>query len=264
MEHKFRTVLVTGATSGIGLELAKLFARDGFEMVIVARHQPDLLTTADELRELGAKEVTTIAKDLSRAGAAAEVYEETSKKNFRVEVLVNDAGVGEFGPFAETDLEKELNIIQLNIASLVQLTKLFLRDMLELGGGRILQLSSVAAYQPTPKLAVYAATKAFVHSFSDSLGEELKDTGVTVTALIPNATDTDFFRKAGMEHTRAAQEGPEDPAAVAKVGYEALMKGEPHAYGSGVKKEVAMSSVMSNRKIARRAKKSMQPADKKK
>jgi short-subunit dehydrogenase len=256
---KKRTVLLTGATSGIGLELAKLFARDNYNMVIVSRDENKLNVAADLFRRLGAGEVTVIAKDLSVSHAVSDIYDTTKKKGIQIDVLVNDAGVGEYGPFSETNLETELNIIQLNVSSLVHLTKLYLRDMLEQGGGRILQLASIAAYQPTPFLAVYAATKAFILSFSDAIGTELRDTNVTVTALIPNATDTDFFNKAGMQHTKAANNDPENPAAVAKVGYEALMKGEPHAYGSGAKQMAAMSSLMSNRSVAKMAEKQMQP-----
>jgi len=257
------TVLVTGATSGIGLELAKIFAVNGYRLVLVARFADELKPTADLLRTMGAPAALIIAKDLSLPGAANEIYTMTRAHGIFVDILVNDAGMGEYGFFIETNLEKEMSIIQLNIASLVHLTKLYLRDMVRAGHGRILQLASIASYEPTPKLAVYAATKSFVLSFNDALANELKEVApnVTTTALIPNATATDFFRKAGMQHTKAAQENPEDPAVVAKIGYEALMKGELHAYAPGVKQAVLKDSIRSNESIAASARKQMDAAD---
>jgi short-subunit dehydrogenase len=209
------------------------------------------------LKRDGAGSITIIPKDLSLPGSPAEVYEQTSLLKIQVDILVNDAGVGLHGEFAENDLAAELKIIQLNVASLVHLTKLYLRDMLNRNEGKILQLASIASYQPTPFLAIYAASKAFVLSFSDALATELESTDVTVTALIPGATDTDFFNKAGMSGTKAAQD-LEDPAVVAKIGYEALMKGERHATGPGVKKEILMSTVLPNEKVASKAKKFME------
>jgi short-subunit dehydrogenase len=253
------TVLITGASSGIGLELAKLFAQDNYNMVLVARNEARLNQAAAMLKTMGAGTITIIPKDLSVPGSAAEVYAATKEHNLTIDILVNDAGVGEHGLFSETDITKELNIIQLNIASLVHLTKLYLKDMLAGNGGKILQLASIASYQPTPKLAVYAATKAFVLSFTDSLINELRGTNVSMTALIPGATDTDFFNKAGMLHTRAAQD-TEDPKVVAEAGYEALMNGEHHALAPGVRSQIVMSSVMPNENIASMARKQMEPA----
>jgi len=263
MTHQNQTVLITGATSGIGLELARLFAADKFNMVLVARDEQKLNHVAADLQNMGAGNIVVIPKDLSVANAAADVYAITTQQNIHIDVLVNDAGVGEYGLFTETSLEKELAIIQLNTAAMVQLTKLYLQDMIYEGNtGKILQLASVASYQPSPMLAVYAATKAFVLSFSDAIAFELKDTNITVTSLIPNATDTDFFRKAGMEHTKAAQDNPENPTIVAQIGYEALMKGEPHAYAPGVRQMAAMSSILSNQNVAKMVEKQMQPAEK--
>jgi short-subunit dehydrogenase len=250
MEINNKTALITGATSGIGYELAKLFARDKYNLVIVSRSEDRLNEAANEFWSLGSPRITVIPKDLSMSGSAKAVYEHTKREGIEVNVLVNDAGVGEHGLFSETEIDKELKIIQLNIVSLVHLTKLYLTDMLQRREGRILQLASVASYEPTPMLSVYAATKAFVLSFTDSLIHELKDTGVTMTALIPGPTDTDFFRKAHMEHTRAAQNDPQDPAEVAKVGYEGLMNGEHHAVVSAsVRAQVAMSSVLPNETV---------------
>jgi short-subunit dehydrogenase len=252
-----KTALITGATSGIGLELAKLFAHDCYNLVIVARNEQRLEETARILRESGAADVTTISCDLSYQGAAQKVYDEVQQKGITVDVLVNDAGAGEYGPFSETSLEEELAIIQLNAASLVHMTKLFLKDMLARDNGRILQLASIASYQPTPYLAVYAATKAFVLSFTDAVAEEIKETNVTLTALIPGATDTQFFVRAHAEHTKAAQK-PETPDVVARIGYEAMQRGERHAVAPGMTSQIVMSSLMSNKNIAAMAKKQME------
>ncbi|HVD98653.1 MAG TPA: SDR family oxidoreductase [Cytophagaceae bacterium] len=260
MNTSNKTVLITGATSGIGLELAKLFAKDNYNMVLVARFEDTLKLVAEEFKSLGAGEITIILKDLSKPYSAEQVHDETKNKGIKVDVLVNDAGVGIYGQFSETNFNHELELINLNIVSTVHFTKLYLKDMLAAGEGKILQLASVASYQPTPLLSVYAATKAFILSFSDAIGTELRNTKVTVTSLIPNATNTDFFRKAGMEHTKAAQD-TDSPAEVARVGYEALMNGQPHAYGPGVKSMAAISSVMSNRNVAEMTEKQMQPVN---
>jgi short-subunit dehydrogenase len=257
METKNKTALITGASSGIGFQLARLFAKDHFNLVLVARNEINLTAVADQLKREGAGKITVIPKDLSVDGSAGEVYAQTKQLGIEVHVLVNDAGVGLHGFFAENDLQKELKLIHLNVVSMVHLTKLFLRDMLNRDGGKILQLASIASYEPTPLLAVYAATKAFILSFSDALANELENSGVTVTALIPAATNTDFFNKAGMTHTKAADD-LEDPAVVAKIGYEALMKGELHATAPGVKKEIMMSSILPNKKVASKARKPME------
>lgn len=259
MAQNKETVLVTGASSGIGYETAKLFAKDKAELVIVGRSEETLNAVADELKGLGAPKVTVIAADLSLPGTADDIYETTQRQGIRVTTLVNDAGVGEHGSFSETDLEKEDQIIQLNIVSLVHLTKFYLQEMLRSNSGRILNVASVAAYQPTPTLAVYSATKAFVLSFTDSLIYELKDTDIKVTALIPGPTDTDFFNKAHMENTKAEQDNPQDPAEVAKAGYEGLLKGTHHVTPSmKVQAEVAMSSAMPNEVVLARASKLME------
>lgn len=260
MENQNKTVLITGASSGIGLELTRLFSKDGFNLVIVSRNEERLNELAEEFEALGAGSVKIIAQDLSLPNGAQNVYSETVAANIKIDILVNDAGVGVYGLFTETELETELAIIQLNIGALVQLTKLFVKDMIDKGEGKILQLASIASYQPTPLLSVYAATKSFVLSFSDAIGQELKDTGVTVTTLIPNATETDFFNKAGMEHTKAANNDPEHPRVVAEIGYKALMNGEAHALAPGVAQAIAMSSILPNRTLAGLAEKNMQDA----
>ncbi|WP_423145967.1 SDR family NAD(P)-dependent oxidoreductase [Rubrolithibacter danxiaensis] len=257
METKGQTALITGATSGIGYELTKLFAQDKFNLILVARNEQRLNEIAAELKSTYQINVTVIPKDLANDSGALEVYEETKRQGLTVNILVNDAGVGERGKFTETDFQKELEIIHLNIISLTHLTKLFLKEMVSRNEGRILQLASVASYQPTPLLAVYAATKAYVLSLTDALIHELKDTGVTMTALIPAPTDTDFFNKAHAENTVAAHKA-DDPAMVAKEGYEALLKGEHHATASAsVLAQVAMSTTLPNEAVSAMAEKYM-------
>jgi len=224
MENQRKTALITGGTSGIGKELAKLFAKDNYNLIIVARDQAELDSTKNELQSFGIT-VKTIAKDLSDMEQAKALCSEVTEQ---VDVLVNDAGQGVYGLFKDNELEKELGIIHLNICATVILTKHFVRQMAGRGEGKILNLGSVAGKLPGPWQAVYHATKAFVLSFTTAIREELKDSGITFTALMPGATDTDFFNKAGMLNSKIAQdkEALSDPADVAKEGYEALMAGK--------------------------------------
>jgi hypothetical protein len=231
--------LITGGSSGIGKELAKLFAQDQYNLVIVARNQQELDNTANELRQLGVQ-VKTIAKDLSKMEEAEALCDEVSD---RVDVLVNDAGQGVYGLFQDNELERELDIVHLNICATVILTKHFLKEMVARGDGKILNLGSVAGKLPGPWQAVYHATKAFVLSFTTAVREEVKDTGVTLTALMPGITGTDFFNKAGMNDSKALQDESvkADPADVAKDGYEALMAGEDRVI-SGFKNKVQVNA----------------------
>ena len=261
MEEKNKTALITGATSGMGYELAKLFSKDGYTLILVSRSLENLGKISDEMMGYGAAGVITIEKDLMEMGAGEELYNEIKEKGIEVNVLVNDAGVGQHGKFIENDLQRYSDIIHLNVISLVALTHCFLKDMVARGEGKVLQLASIASYQPTPLLTVYAATKAFVLSFTDGLIDELKDTGVTMTALIPGPTDTDFFRKADMLDTKAVEK-LDDAAVVAKIGYDALMKGENHATAPGLTTQILMSSMMPNSAIAAQAHKKMEPKEK--
>lgn len=230
-----QTALITGASSGIGQELAKLFAKDGYNLVLVGRSEDKLHQLADEFRtSYGLDQVTVIGKDLSKENAAQELYDDIRSKGFTINVLVNDAGVGTYGKFAnETDWETEKDLIHLNTITLTHLTKLYLKEMVQRNEGKILNLASLLSITPTPLMAVYAATKSYVYNFSASLVNELKDTNVTVTALMPNATDTDFFNKAGASDIKVTDQ-LQDPVMVAKDGYEALMKGEPKVVPGGL------------------------------
>ncbi|MDR6943152.1 SDR family NAD(P)-dependent oxidoreductase [Mucilaginibacter pocheonensis] len=243
MLNNQKTALITGATSGIGLELAKLFAQDNYNLVIVARNQNDLNDTANELKiKNGSITITPISKDLFNPGDAFALCDEIKAKGIIIDVLVNDAGQGVYGEFKDTDIERELGIINLNISSLVILTKHFVKEMAGRGEGKILNLASIASKLPGPWQSVYHGTKAFVLSFSEAIREELKDSGVTVTALLPGPTDTDFFNKAGMQNSKILQdkEALSNPAEVAKDGYDALMAGDDKII-SGFKNKVQVN-----------------------
>jgi len=253
--------LITGATSGIGYELAKLFAQDGYHLVLVARNEENLRATAAELEQLNNSIHThIIPADLFEADAAQKVYDKTTELGITVNVLVNDAGQGEWGRFIKTDLKRELDLIQLNISSLVSLTKFYLKEMTERNEGRILQLASSVSKAPSPYLSVYAATKAFVLSFTEALVEELEDTEVTITALLPEATDTDFFHKAKAENTVTYKETDMYTAEeVAKAGYEGLMDGSATVVpGFKNKAQAAMNIVMPDSAIAANMHKKME------
>src|SRR5687768_8205034 len=201
-ELKNQYALVTGATSGIGYELAKVFAENGYNLILVARTKEDLEKTASEFTAGFGVQVTPIAKDLFEPDAAFELYNEVKEKGITVNILVNDAGQGVYGLFTESDIHKQIRIIQLNIISLTALTYLFLKDMVARNEGKILQVASLVSEIPAPLQSVYGATKAYVLSLTEALISEIKDTDVTITALQPGATDTDFFNKAGAQNSK--------------------------------------------------------------
>jgi uncharacterized protein len=261
METKQEYAVVTGGTSGIGYELAKLLARNGYNLILVARTESDLTRVAEEFRQQYGVQVAIITKDLFDVEQAFALYDEVRMLDVPVEILVNDAGQGQYGEFVDTDIRRELDIIQLNISSLVVITKLFVRDMVASGHGRIMNLSSIAGKLPGPWQSVYHGTKAFVQSFTEAIRSELKDTGVTVTALLPGATDTDFFNKADMNSSKIVQEGElADAEGVAKDGYRALMSGDDMVI-SGMKNkiQVAMSNITPDAKVADKLKKQQEP-----
>jgi short-subunit dehydrogenase len=230
------TVLITGASSGIGLELARIFAREGHALVLVARSRQRLEEIGAELKPA---QVRAIAKDLSVAGAAEEIHREVPQ----VDVLVNNAGFGVYGKFAETPLEDELGMMHLNMTALVILTKLYLPAMIAAGKGKIMNVASTAAFQPGPLMAIYYATKAFVLSFSEAIGNELEGTDVTVTALCPGPTATGFQDRGKMENSNLVK-GKKimDARAVAEAGYRAMMSGKPFVI-PGVKNKLLAQSV---------------------
>jgi short-subunit dehydrogenase len=261
-ETNNRYAVITGATSGISFELAKLFAADGYNLIIVARSQEELQQRTDEFKSQYNIDVIPVSKDLFQPNAAFEVYDEIKSKNVLVDVLVNDAGQGQFGLFVESDIKRLLDIIQLNVSSLTSMTYLFLKDMVARNEGKILQLASIASDMPGPWQAVYHATKAYVLSFTEALYNELKDSAVTITALQPGATNTDFFNKAEMQESKILDSKLSDPAEVAKDGYEALMKGDDSIV-SGMKNKamVGMAHVMPDKAVAERMNQMQKPRD---
>lgn len=259
-----KTALITGATSGIGRELTNLFAKDGYNLVLVARSGDSLKLIASEYEDQFGIKATTIAQDLADPKAADAIYEETQKQGITVNILVNDAGMGEYGKFAtETDLQKELDIVQINAVSLMHLTKLYLKDMVARNEGKILMLGSEVSVVPNPMMAVYGATKAFIKSFGEAIRNELNDTNITVTVLMPGATNTDFFNKAGAAHVKGADPSKTaNPADVAKEGYDALMAGKDHVVaGWANKARVAVAHVLPDPFLAANTRKDMEPKD---
>ncbi|HEX8561696.1 MAG TPA: SDR family oxidoreductase [Flavobacterium sp.] len=264
-ENNNKHALITGATSGIGYELAKLFAADNYNLILVARNRENLEITAREMEAL-AKEnhVHIIESDLFEPGAAEEIYAKTTALGVTVDVLVNNAGQGEWGKFSTTDLQREIDIVQLNIIAMMSLTKLYLKDMLARNEGKILQLASSASKAPSPYLSVYAATKAFVLSLSEALMKEIEDTNVTITVLRPGPTDTDFFHKAKGENSTVYKEMPMyTPEEVAKAGFKGLMDGDAVVMpGMMNKMQEAANLVMPDSMVAGTMKKQMEPSDK--
>jgi uncharacterized protein len=247
------TTLVTGASSGIGLHLAHEFARHGHPLVLVAPVQAELEDIAKKITAEHGVNVTVLAKDLERESAPQEIFDELRRNAVDVHILVNNAGHGYRGKSWEIPIENDISMVRLNIEAVLRLTKLFLPPMLRRERGRILNTASVAGFEPGPLLNVYHSTKAFVLSWSEALSVELDKTGVTVTALCPGPTDTDFFPKAGMIETKAFQKASVSaPQDVAKAGYEGLMKGELFVVPGGMNKAlVAARRILSEGAQAR-------------
>ncbi|MCJ7557977.1 MAG: SDR family oxidoreductase [Gammaproteobacteria bacterium] len=224
MTHKKPLVLITGASSGIGVELARVFAREGFDLVVAARRKPELDALSDELAAAYHSHCYVLPCDLTAPGEIEKLVAGLPKRP--LDVLVNNAGLMQMKEFAEDDMQRQLQQIQLNVTALTELTYRCLKPMLKRGEGRIANLASVAAFQPVPMLAVYAATKAYVLSFSEALSEELKGTGVSCTAICPGFTDTPMLRG----HKNPTRKPPTlplgliaDPAFVANEAYKAIM-----------------------------------------
>jgi uncharacterized protein len=221
------TALITGASSGIGLELARIFAEHGHDVVLVARREEKLQALATELQSRGGR-AQVVAADLAAPGGPKGVVDAVSERGITVDVLVNNAGYGLFGPFLETSLESELSMIQLNIVALTELTKRLLPAMVARKSGRILNVASTAAFLPGPLMAVYYATKAYVLSFSEAIANELAGTGVTVTVLAPGPTASGFQAAASLEESKlVAGKTLATSREVAVAAYEGLLSGAP-------------------------------------
>ncbi len=219
------TALITGASNGIGLELARVHASKGGDLIIVARSKDKLDALKSEIEVQYKVEVICIEKDLSLPNAAQDIYNET--KNIQVDYLINNAGFGDHGFFTDTNWNKEHRMIELNITALTQFTKLYLQDMVKRGSGRIMNVASTASFQPGPTMAVYCATKAYVLSFSEAVNNEVSDKGVTITALCPGATQSGFDVAASMENSNLFKnKNLPTSKDVAVYGYASMMKGK--------------------------------------
>ena len=233
--------LVTGASSGIGLELARQFVENGFDVIITAEDE-ELAAAESSLAGNGA-EVRALKADLSTYDGVERLWSAVSSVGRPLDAVALNAGIGVNGDFTrEIPLEDDLRLIAVNVTAVVHLAKRVLPAMVERGQGRVLITSSVAATMPGPYYATYAASKAFLQSFAQAIRFELKDTGVTVTALQPGPTDTEFFERAGMEDTKVAEAKKDDPAEVAKDGFEALMAGKDHVIAGSSKNRAQVAA----------------------
>lgn len=220
-----KVALITGASTGIGKEFAYIHAEKGGDLIILARNKDKLEELKAELEQKYAVKIMVIAKDLSKAGAATAVYNEVKKAGIEVDYLINNAGFGGLGKFHERDWSTDMSMINLNILALTELTRLYLPDFVKRNSGRILNVSSTASLMPGPLQAVYFATKAYVTSFSNAIAEELHDTNVTVTALLPGATETEFANTAGFDD-KGMFKNAFGARGVAEDGYNGMLKGK--------------------------------------
>ncbi len=241
-ENTAGTVLVTGASIGLGYELAKLFARDGHDLVLIARNKEKLDSVAAELTSEFGVESRVIVKDLSNPGAPGEIFQELKDAGVDVRFLINNAGFGSLGHFYERPLEEQLGMIQVNVTTLAHLTRLFLPNMVENKNGHVVNIASVAAYQPGPFMAVYYASKAFVVSFSEAVANELKGTGVYVTVVNPGPTLTEFHKRAGVESsTLFSRRMTMDAPTVARIAYKGI-KNKKTVVTTGAKNKLLIFS----------------------
>jgi uncharacterized protein len=217
-------VLITGASQGIGYEFTKLFAADGYPLVLVARDEARLTQISAEISARYGVKIKVLPRDLSRPAAAVEIFDELQREQIHVGILVNNAGFGFHGPFVDLDWRKQADLLQVNITALAQLTHLFVKPMLARREGRILNVASTAAFVPGPFMSMYYASKAFVQSFSQALAEELAGSGVTVTAVCPGLTRSQFQARAGLKRPGGFLMMEADK--VALIGYRGLMRGK--------------------------------------
>jgi len=238
-----KTALITGASTGIGKELALIHAKNGGGLVIVARSEDKLLQLKKEIEQQYSVKVTVIPRDLTTANAAVEIYQTVKNSGIEIDYLINNAGFGGLGKFHERALEDDLAMINLNIIALTSLTRLFLPDFVKRNSGKILNVSSTASLMPGPLQAVYFATKAYVTSFSNAISEELHDTNITVTNLMPGATETEFGRVSGMDKT-AMFKDTASAYTVALDGYNGMLKGKLNVTsGLSTMQKIMMASI---------------------
>jgi short-subunit dehydrogenase len=251
------TALITGASSGIGLDLAQLMAPD-FDLIITARNQLELEKIAGELKAKHVTHVHVIPADLTLPEAPQQIFSEIERRGLPVDILINNAGFGFYGPFAESDSKSSLGMIDVNIAALTSLTRLVLPGMIERRRGKIMNVASTAGFQPGPLMAVYYATKAYVIMFSEAIANELKGSGASVTCLCPGATATKFAGRANMEESRLFKMSAMPSKDVALAGYKGMMAGKGMVIPGLLNKTFAMSVRFSPRKLVTAISRSLQ------
>lgn len=263
MEDSRKTALITGASGGIGLEMARNLAARGFDLVLVSRNEQKLEQLAAQLRREPGRRVETLAVDLAEPGSARHVFEKTQARDLPIDALINNAGVGHFGEHLSLDLDASRSMLQLNVLSLCDLCQLYGQEMRRRGHGRILNVASTAAYQPTPFFAAYGASKSFVLNFSEALAKELEGTGVTVSCLSPGPTDTGFFAgldERGVHNGHFDKRGRHDARAVAAIGIELMLSGKLSRIVGTLNTLRALSGRLAPRSVvATVSKKLMQP-----
>jgi len=229
------TALITGASSGIGYEFSQLLAEKGYDLIITARNTEKLNQLRKKILEKNQVNITMIPKDLSLVESSKELYLEVKRQQLKVTILINNAGFGDYSEFSTSDIEKQLQMVQLNISSVISLTRYFIEDMKNANYGKILNVASILAFFPMPLFSVYAATKSFVLSFSEAINEELKPTNISVTCLCPGPTKSNFTQNSEMGQSRAYKNLKQaKPKEVAKLGIKAMLKGKRTViYGFG-------------------------------
>lgn len=245
-----KTALITGASGGIGKEFAKIFAKNGYNLVLTARGNYTLDKIADALKTEYDVHISTFSADLSQPGSADNLYSKIMEQKIQIDILINNAGFGDYGYFLESELDRTSDMIHLNIVTLTELTLLFAKEMKKRNTGKILNIASTAAFQPIPKFAVYAATKSFVLNFTEALHYELRKTNISVSALCPGPTATGFKDTANMKNSKLFKNGVMLPNDVAKAGYKGLMKNKMTIV-SGFKNKIMtlLSSATPSRKL---------------
>lgn len=244
-----RTALITGASNGLGVEFAKIHAAKGDNLVLVARGKDKMNLLKAEIEKRHDVSVYVIGRDLSETGAPKTIYNELKTQKIKIDYLINNAGFGDFGPYEKSNWEKQLEMINLNITAVAYFTRLFLPDMIKNGYGRILNVASTASFQPGPTMSVYFATKAFVLSFSEAIANEVKGTGVTVTALCPGATATGFKTAASLDNSNLFKGSIATSKSVAEYGYNSMMKGKTVVIHGLINKLMAFSVRFAPRNI---------------
>ncbi|MCH7963584.1 MAG: SDR family oxidoreductase [Bacteroidetes bacterium] len=246
-----KTALITGASAGIGLEFAIIFAKEKYDLVITARNGTKLNELANKLKNNHNVNVKVLTKDLSKQNAGEEIFNELKNEKIVTDILINNAGLGVFDNYWNIELQDEQNMLQVNIMALTELTNLFAKDMVHRGGGKILNVASTAAFQPGPTMAGYYASKAFVLSYSQSVDFELRKKGVQVSTLCPGPTLTEFQIRANMEDVNLLKKGFTMSAEeVAQIGYNGLMKGKPVIIAGAMNKIIVMGSKISPSKVS--------------